>query len=942
MVKCRYVKLAHLNVRSVFTKFDVFKAYLISESVDVFAVSETWLNEGDDPEEYGVDRLAEVPDYKLVRADRQGRGGGVGFYIRNSMPYKVMLSEVTLALEHLWVSIKIEGKNTAVGVLYRPPKANLIQSLETLDNAVSFILPSSDDLILVGDFNVNLLETDSVGVKHFNHFIESYGLNQLIDQPTRITNRSQTLLDILVVSNLSIASNCRVTDSLGVSDHCVVSCTIRSLKIPITPRFITYRDFKHFDTNAFEESLSYFNWDHIYTLTSVDEMLEFLNCNLLALFDIHAPIRIVRATKQRAPWLTDTIRDMIGLKEKALDRYRKSKTMANWNSFKDLRNYITGAIRREKRAYITHAVKLKDSKSLWSTLRSLEIVGRSSQNGELPDSLRDVDAVNAHFANVVIPNPTSSQQRLLMGYQPGVSKFRFSAVDTDAVRASIARIKSNCTGSDHISITMIKMVAHRLLGHITHIINAAISSSTFPGMWKNSLITPLSKVSDPAEFAHLRPISILPTMSKILERVLHTQMLGYVIGSDIVPEMQSGFRPHHSTTTALLHITDKLMRSVDIGDVSCLVLLDYSKAFDTVSHSLLCRKLSYFGFDDSAVAIIASFLADRSQRVRIGDDLSVPLPVLHGVPQGSILSPLLFSIYISDFHTHLQHCNVHHYADDTQVYLSFRLDGCVSASEKITEDLGRLVDVSTAHRLRLNASKSQAIVFGAKNKRIVAKSLLDIRIGDIPLQFATECKNLGLWLDEELRFTKHVNYLSQCCYLTLKQLYPHRDIMPSDLKLKLCNSLILSKLSYGDSIYGPALLKVDSDRLQRIQNSCVRFSCGIRKYQRGVAGKMKEIGWLRLHDIRTMHILNITHGVLKNNAPMYLSTKLRKLHRSEHNVRRPDLLEIPRHFTTIYTRSYTYNACREYNALPPEFSHFSITNFKKRLKIHFINRRTEF
>ena len=283
-------------------------------------------------------------------------------------------------------------------------------------------------------------------------------------------------------------------------------------------------------------------------------------------------------------------------------------------------------------------------------------------------------------------------------------------------------------------------------------------------------------------FADLRPINILPVISKILERALYDQIYIYSLAKSIIPDNQSGFRKNHSTTSALLKITDDIISNRDKGNVTLLVSLDYSKAFDTMNHQLLCAKLKYFGFNDSAYSLIKSYLTDRNQRVISKGKMSNTKNITHGAPQGSILAPLLFIIYISDFKQVLQHFNSHFYADDTNLYFSSNIEQLLRMENYLNDDIKSLVKVSNNHCLNINSTKSSVILFGNFKDRERAINNVSIQVDGQKLNYQDNIKCLGLNIDVQLRFIDHVNTLVKKSYCLLKNLYANRTCLTRNIK----------------------------------------------------------------------------------------------------------------------------------------------------------------
>lgn len=251
------------------------------------------------------------------------------------------------------------------------------------------------------------------------------------------------------------------------------------------------------------------------------------------------------------------------------------------------------------------------------------------------------------------------------------STLRFSTVDSNAVLNCLNSIKSNASGSDGLSLCMLHLCSPYIVDYLTNIINSCLISSTFPSQWKAAIVNPVAKIEEPTSYKDIRPISLLPIMSKVFEKIVYDQLLKYLEANNILPSIQSGFRSNHSCMTALTKVTDDILQSYDSNMYSLLVLLDYSRAFDTVRHDILLFILKFIGLSPESVALLSDYLSGRTQIVKLRDHTSRPLEIKTGVPQGSILAPLLFAIYTHYFPKVLKFCNIHMYADDTQIYYSF-------------------------------------------------------------------------------------------------------------------------------------------------------------------------------------------------------------------------------------------------------------------------------
>lgn len=926
------MKVAQLNVRSLILHLDEFKQLVYANNFDIICLTETWLNSNITSD------IVQIPGYLMFREDRQGnnRGGGVAVYVSNRL--KVKISEIHVNKEYLFeytfLKLTYNNQSTAVGVIYRPPDKNITLCVEQLDDCLSHIMPLTDNVILLGDLNINLFNLNNPLSKCF----DAYGLTQIIDEATRITHNTQTLIDPICLTCPDLVTVHGTINADLISDHRLVYC---SLNIPVNKRkqkFIQIRNFKNFNIDDFSTDLHNVAWDNIIYNPNIDDKVEFLTSNILQLFNKHAPIRTIRVSKPKAPWLTDVIKIMIREREKAHNKYNITKNEADWSRYKELRNFTLSAIRREKKSYLRSLYSMGGDKKGWQGLKELGI--QSNNKKELPSDLASPEEINLFFSEFI--NSSSDHCDETIEYynlrrHTTNKQFFFKLVTPEEIDLILHNIKSNAFGSDCLSPIMLKYCLPCISPYVTHIINTCLERGVFPSAWKQALVQPIPKVNNPASLSDLRPISILPVLSKILEKIIYKQLYAYVDENNILPECQSGFRKSHSTTSALLNVTDNIIRACDEKKITALVLLDFSKAFDTVNHELLCAKLKYIGLDEVSLNLFCSYFMQRSQKVTVQGITSTSVNITSGVPQGSILGPLLFLIYTSDLFTKLRVCKIQGYADDTQIYHSFFPSSAHLANDTINSDLSIINEFCFSHNLKINANKSFLMLFGNKRNLEDIKNDFNLVINNEVIPYTNKCKNLGLTIDSNLRFVEYVNILVKRAYCVLRLLYSNQSVLGYNLRKKLCESLVLSIFNYGDIVYGPCIDSITRNRIQKIQNSCCRFVFGLRKFDR-VSDNLKVLGWLPMQKIWELHLLNFVHRLLHTGVPSYLRTKL-TFRFNVHNVqvRSRNTLSIPKYETAFFLRSFTYVSAKAYNDVPNDLKHFSCATFKYKLRQKFMS-----
>jgi len=435
-------------------------------------------------------------------------------------------------------------------------------------------------------------------------------------------------------------------------------------------------------------------------------------------------------------------------------------------------------------------------------------------------------------------------------------------------------------------------------------------------------------------------ISLPPFLSKILERIIFTQLNRFLCNNNIIHEFQSGFRKQYSTTTSLLHLSDSVLRSFDSHTLSALVALDFSKAFDTVNHDLLLAKLHYYNLSSSAISLLRSFLLNRSQSVLVRNpllSLSPPLAVPSGVPQGSILGPLLFNIFVADLPSLPTISRLYMYADDVMAFRSFAISEAQHAAESLNNDLNLIAEWSLANGLHLNPKKSSLLVTGSLSLLSRLHSF-DIHIQQSSLEPRCSVKVLGVHVDTSWTFEHHVIAKCRLAYSRLKMLFGLRHILSVSQKLLLTQSLILSLFDYANVVYIPCLNKSSLNRIQLIQNSCLRFVYGIRKYDH-ISPAYQYSGWLNIYQRYIVHLGCTTFKTLHSGTPSYLRDLLYFNTESRSGpymcTRHQNCLSCPPYHTKKFESAFSYAAVKLYNSLPPSIrSESSFSSFKAALTQH--------
>lgn len=603
-MKTKALKVAHLNVRSLQAHLREVETVIGDNDLDVLGVTETWLTARVSSDSLGI------RGYKFVRRDYAGRGSGVGFYIRDQFRHQVCPSSD--AIEQLCISLHLNSFKIVLNVMYRNHHVDHNKFIEELEITIGNSLLMSDRVYALGDMNINMLRTSDLKTVDYCRALGELGLSQLITEPTR----GDSLIDhVLAVGEENVLES-GVVD-VDFSDHDLVFL-ILNLKIPRVVRFVTCRDFKNFDEELFLEDLLSAGLEAIYYINDIDHKVAIFNKVLTDLFDKYAPVRTMRMTKPYAPWLTDNIKFLMSLRDRAKASYRRTLQRRDWEEYKRLRNLTTLSVNNEKKAYLRHKLSSTNSKAVYKELKSLKICG--NRNRSSLAHIGTADEINRLFVGSVprgdpVDFDTFDFYNRSRHVNSGVGDFEFTLIDNSVTIRLIDEIKATSSGPDALNINMIKTCGIYVISFITNIINSCILQNIFPSEWKQSYVLPLPKVAEPEHIGDLRSINILPVLSKVFERFLYKHLMKYILDNELLPEVQSGFRPNHSCTTALLSVSDDILRATDKGQYTLLVLLDFSRAFDTIRLDLLFSILRYIGLGMDAVSLMKNYPTERDLRV---------------------------------------------------------------------------------------------------------------------------------------------------------------------------------------------------------------------------------------------------------------------------------------------------------------------------------------
>ena len=835
----RHCSMIFLNIRSAVKNLESFHDYLTTLNFDftVIGLAETWLTSD-------TEQLCNLPGYKYFGKRRKVRvGGGVGFLVRNLVTFKPRedLSGVDDFIECSFIEIPYTKADTRinsralVGVIYRPPGANLGSFLESISTLLTRIKNEGKSCYLMGDFNINLMNHDAhAQTNEFLDLMYSNSFYPLINKPTRITSHSSTLID-------NIFHNSFTNDQLAgilyadISDHLPIFVLSKSVEVACkeTNSFV-HRRVNDRSISAFRCQLRDYNWHDLYNVEDAEAAYNYFLSKFLSIYDSSFPLVIkCKSSKKLKPWISSAIKSSIRMKNKLYKKYHRIPTLYNEITYKSYRRILNRTITAAKKSYYNNALEehKNNLKRTWQILKEIiGIPGKSEisktfliNNNEETDATLIANSLNEYFVNVgrtlAADIPPSNQDPTAFIESVRHSIFLVPAVEGEVERC-LSQLKEGSAGHDGIKPSIIKKCKEYLTAPLTYIFNLSICEGCVPNSLKYAYVTPVYKSGDKTLMNNYRPISVLPVFSKLLERLIFNRIYSFITEKNILSVYQFGFRKKLSTEMALITAIDKITQAIESKEHTVGLFLDLKKAFDTVDISILLKKLQCYGIRGNALDWFTSYLSNRSQSVKYGQSVSYKLPVTMGVPQGSILGPLLFILYINDMPSLLQNAKPVIFADDTTLFVSAR--NVESAFGLLKQDVDRLMKWFTVNKLSLNLKKTNYMLFTTNSS--IRQSSLQFRINDTLIDRVQSCKFLGVHIDEKLSWSDHVDHVCHKLRKSIGVLRKVSSVLDQSTLRTLYFTMMYPYLTYCHLLWGCTSV-TNLTRIHRLQKKAVRIIC---------------------------------------------------------------------------------------------------------------------
>ena len=927
--------LSFLNINSLRNKIDNLFS-LLGNLIDVLVIAETKLDSS------FTNAFLRRQNFKIpFRLDVNGRSGGILVYIREGIPSRFLKSRLKEGIQIIVFEIRLGTNKWLIISVYKNPTVNIKNFLEYLNEIIDEFLSNYDKIIIVGDFNIEPLHPE------MKFFLESWDLVNLITTKTCFKSTHGSCIDLILTNRKYCFMHTGVVET-GVSDfHLMPFTMFKSTYEKLSPKVFYYRQLKNFDLNEFNQDI-YINMNNFQS--NVYNEFENIYTTIL---DGHAPFKKKVIRGNNKPHCSRELRKAIMKRSRLKNISRKSGKPEDRRAYQKQRNLVVKLNSQHKKSYFRSITPQNSKTSLWKICKPY--FSNKGVNGSKPILLENdviisndeciATIFNHYFRDITNTLPIRSTTGVTdtsgdplfdaiskFSSHPSIVKirsvtsndnpFNFQKTNISIIKKTILQLDDKKSVGGTIPTNIFKLSVNSYISSLTESFNYCIDNNIFPDRLKIADIRPCFKKGTDTEKSNYRPISILPLVSKVFEKVLYDQLNTFL--EPKLNKILCGFRKGHSTQHALLRLVNKWQSCLDKKETVGTVLMDLSKAYDCLNHDLLIAKLHAYGISNNALRLIYNYLKKRKQRVKVGSSFSDFLEIKLGVPQGSILGPLLFNIFINDLILFVRICNICNFADDNS--LSACDKRVAKVVDKLQQDLSHMIFWFDSNLLVANPAKFQLMFLGPN----IDNNELSLKCNGITINATDTVTLLGITFDSKLNFKNHIENICKTVNRNTNVLLRIRKYLDYTKSVTLYTAYMLSHFKYCPIIWmfcsktSNSLVNKTHKRALRVVHN--NFHLSLEELL--VQGNSVSIHIQNIRSLMT-EVFKALNGV----SPDLVSELFQKKE-TQYSLRQPNLLRLP---TTLHYNhgiyGISFRASLLWNQLPAYFHNLkTLSSFKSKIQ----------